>query len=314
VETKQGIPLGTALFESAVGREHATMMILLLLHKVDVGIDKGIHSKMQQIAMRETKNGNHQLAHLLTQTGAVDDRYAELMLLNVIEAGNIGLVINLLAMGVNIEAVNDAGNTSLVCAAKTGNMELVCALLEKGANVDAVNNAGDTALLSVTQHVHSVQTVQLLIRKGANIHGMDNSGDTALLLAARHMQNVDTVELLLREGLDIEATNSAGNTPLWCAMKAVSIAGHQNASSAYGKKVDISTAIVKTLLDAGATVHDTVVALAVVNIDCLKALHASGRADMGIALVEGTVCVFGRNLHSRMPLVPTHVRVNAMFA
>jgi ankyrin repeat protein len=76
-----------------------------------------------------------------------------------------------LQKGVNIEAMDAIGMTSLMKAASMGGIEVVRLRLDKGANIEATDNSGATVLLCAAE-VGKADMVKLLA-KGANIESKD---------------------------------------------------------------------------------------------------------------------------------------------
>ena len=76
-------------------------------------------------------------------------------------------------------------------AAKAGNIEAVMKAIEVGLDINDVDNAGETALEIATIEGH-IDIIVLLIDKGADVNFKNSSGFTALHTAAffRHKEIV----------------------------------------------------------------------------------------------------------------------------
>jgi ankyrin repeat protein len=72
----------------------------------------------------------------------------------------------LVSPNVDVNAVDDQGNTALIQAARFGHDEVVTALLVAKADVSIKNNEGKTALMLAAEGGHN-QTVAVLTRAGA---------------------------------------------------------------------------------------------------------------------------------------------------
>ena len=82
-------------------------------------------------------------------------------------AGNADTVRALLASpGVDVNAVDEHGNTPLIEAARFGHDQVVTALLIAKANVNARNDQGKTALMLAAEGGHD-ETVRVLSQAGS---------------------------------------------------------------------------------------------------------------------------------------------------
>lgn len=162
-------------------------------------------------------------------------------------------MVDLLDIGVNIEATDDDGWTALMFAAFFGTPnadEIADMLLTRGANVDTLNHLGQTALIIAAQHSSSAVLQVLLnaeadvesddiygknaliyaacaaggsygcldalLQAGANVDFVDLYGDTALMLAAQ-CGNLACLQLLIDNNADINVHNTTGKTALMFA-------------------------------------------------------------------------------------------------
>lgn len=88
-------------------------------------------------------------------------------LLRAASAGNADTVSNLLtAPNVDVNGIDDQGNTALIQAARFGHDEVVRALLLAKADVTIKNAQGKTALMLAAESGHD-QTVALLTQAGS---------------------------------------------------------------------------------------------------------------------------------------------------
>ncbi len=122
----------------------------------------------------------------------------------------------LLARGINVDAINAEGDNALIYAAWEGKNDIVQYLLAQGANVNHKNRIGWTALLSAVTAGH-LDTVRLLISSDANIHITSLGGKTALMAAARNGR-LEIAHRLLNSGVDVNQTNDEGWTALFYAV------------------------------------------------------------------------------------------------
>jgi len=91
----------------------------------------------------------------------------------------------LLQNGVELEAADNKGRTSLVWAAMNGQAAALKLLLGAGANMEtATPEDGRTPLMTAVVNKHEL-AVQALIDAGAKLESLDQQGETALSLAKR---------------------------------------------------------------------------------------------------------------------------------
>ncbi len=88
-------------------------------------------------------------------------------LLRAASAGNADTVRTILASpNVDVNGIDDQGNTSLILAARFGHNDVVTALLIANADVKLKNNEGKTALMLAAEGGHD-ETVRALTQAGA---------------------------------------------------------------------------------------------------------------------------------------------------
>ncbi|KAG2425843.1 hypothetical protein HXX76_013467 [Chlamydomonas incerta] len=181
-------------------REDGVMAALQALVKVAGGDD-------MRTSFLATKMG---MGHMVTL------RPLDRRLHAAVEAGRTSEVLELLAEGAFIEALDEKASTPLLMAVCAGHAEVVQALLDAGAAVQAcLSEEERNTALHVAAARGDPAVVQALLAAGAHIGARDAAGCTPLSVAARegHLQ---VVELLLAAsgGKDVDAKDGAGNTPL----------------------------------------------------------------------------------------------------
>lgn len=88
-------------------------------------------------------------------------------LLRAASAGNADTVRTLLASpDVDVNGIDDHGNTALIQAARLGHDEVVTALLIAKADMNAKNDEGKTALMLAAEGGHD-ETIKMLTTAGA---------------------------------------------------------------------------------------------------------------------------------------------------
>lgn len=126
--------------------------------------------------------------------------------------GNLAMVEQLLAKGVDANLKDEDGETALIRAVVAGHNGVVQTLLAKGADINAKNKTGETALLWAAEQGHN-DIVKTLLANGADINARNNVGVSALLRAAGPGHN-DVIKTLLAHGADINAKSKGLPTPL----------------------------------------------------------------------------------------------------
>ena len=103
---------------------------------------------------------------------------------------------------IDVDALNQAGESALMMAALKGNLPAVQRLLARGAKV---NQPGWSALHYAATGPDP-KIVQLLLDRGAEIDAASPNGSTPLMMAAQYGSEA-SVELLLQRGADLGKRN-----------------------------------------------------------------------------------------------------------
>ena len=195
------------------------------------------------------------------------------------KAGNVALVEQLLAQGVDVNARDESGNTALHVAVAEAQLDVVNVLVIQSRNLDinARNNASETPLI-VAAAKGRQKIAALLIDHGAEINAWDRREYTALCAAAFEGRP-ETVKVLLAKGADIKGLpDDYGNVvsdPVMCALR--------------GGKLSMVT----LLLGKGAKLGPRVLEPAILSndMDTLKFLFARGAKpdgrSMAVAVASG---------------------------
>ena len=85
-------------------------------------------------------------------------------------SGCVGVALELIAAGADVDAKNAHGRTPLLAAALGGHCEIVLALVAAGANIDAADDEGETPLYAAAFENHPT-TVAALVAAGADVDG-----------------------------------------------------------------------------------------------------------------------------------------------
>ncbi len=122
--------------------------------------------------------------------------------------GDYELVALLLDHGADTNTINDYGVTPLAAAAVEADYDTVAALLEAGADVDAANAEGQTALMVVARTGHT-ETAELLLDRGADVNALEQWGGQSALMWAAAQSQPDMIRLLIDHGADVDARGRA---------------------------------------------------------------------------------------------------------
>jgi len=106
----------------------------------------------------------------------------------------------------DVNAANQAGETSLMLAALRGRLDWVKKLFARGAHV---NQPGWTALHYAASSSDDSSCLDWLLKQGAEPNARSPNGTTALMMASRYGME-DSVDLLLKAGADKSLRNDRG--------------------------------------------------------------------------------------------------------
>ncbi len=136
---------------------------------------------------------------------------AEQRLLEAAFAGELEEVRRQVSEGVDVNASDPDGRTSLMWAAFNGHATVIEFLLDEGAELDGKDSSGRTALMYASSGPF-VEAAGLLLERGAevNVQGTQE-GFTALMTAATEGL-VEVVRLLLEHGADPALEDKDGDT------------------------------------------------------------------------------------------------------
>lgn len=155
-----------------------------------------------------------------------------------IRAGDDELVRVLLDAKANVKAANRYGVTPLWLACVNGQAPIVRRLLASGADANTTSTEGETVLM-IAARTGVLEVVNALVDRGAIVDARERwRGQTALMWAAAE-GHADVVRALIARGADVTARSKGDFTPFLFAVREGRIAA------------------ARTLLEAGANVHDT---------------------------------------------------------
>lgn len=127
--------------------------------------------------------------------------------------GEVDEVREMLAGGIQVDAVDEEGRTALMAAAAFDQTEVVNVLLDAGTDIHKTCPAKRTALMYAA--ANCTATVQRLLLLGAQVNASDSVGGTALICACQ--QNAANVGVLLAAGAEVNRKDIYGCSPLYFA-------------------------------------------------------------------------------------------------
>jgi ankyrin repeat protein len=209
---------------------------------------------------------------------------------------------NLQRKNININALDESGNTALYYAVSQNHVQLIKLLVANGADVNIVSkNSGDTLLHTACGGEGDVEVVCLLISLGMNVNARNLSGETPLYLASQASSD-DVVFILLEFGADPNIADKEGKTPLHQAFfinvlnillkrgANPNIRDTNGATALHVLSEDYVPSAVQSLIDYGADVNikdnDGNTPLHVAHLENVKILLKNG-ANYKIKNLEG---------------------------
>ncbi|XP_065914614.1 uncharacterized protein [Dysidea avara] len=161
-------------------------------------------------------DGNEELAGALITAGAdikITDNYGNTMLMCAAEGGCTKVASDLLNTGsIDINAVNEDGDSGLSRALWKGNEELAGALITAGADIKITDNNGNSLLHSAAQGNCS-SVIGELVKAGLDVNIVNKYGRSALSIAL-YEGNEELAGALITAGADIKITDNVGDSLL----------------------------------------------------------------------------------------------------
>jgi ankyrin repeat protein len=138
--------------------------------------------------------------------------------------GNLKQVQQLIADGVDVNAIAACNRTALSLAIQGGQIPVIQALLDAGANPNLPDETDDglaanSPLMEAASTFFATnrgEMVRLLIQHGANLNQQDAEGRTALMHTLRY-SDMDVIETLIKAGADLDIQDNESNTALMMA-------------------------------------------------------------------------------------------------
>ena len=191
-----------------------------------------------------------------------------------------GTLQSIIERGMDVNALNNRGETALLCACRSAQNESIKLLLEMGADPNIRDAEGCTSLQVAVYGCCTNETLQNIIVHKAHLNDQNFGGETALWLACFYGQQ-GSVKFLLEAGSYPNLANNDGDTSLHAAV----LGG-------------CSKRIIQSIIDHGADVNTTnkrkqtalLLACKKKKVNVIKALLACG-AEPKTASDDGDTCL-----------------------
>ena len=155
----------------------------------------GQSSQAKRLALIAAINSNSKFINQLVKDVDINkqDTNGNNMLMHAISAKNVQAVNLLLEKGIDINGIDNNKNTPLIASIISGNNSIAQAIINQGTlnkniNLNAVNEFGDSAL-SLAVKNNNVQIVKALLANDANA----TIGDNPIILAAQQSKEMLTI-------------------------------------------------------------------------------------------------------------------------
>lgn len=144
---------------------------------------------------------------------------------------------------VDINEIDNEGNTPLIIAFEMYNLEAAEILLDNGADPNIKNNDGKSALHFVMKYsfLPNIYLLHHLLNAGANVNEIDNEGNSPLIVALSNT-NFKFAKILFDHGANPTIKNKNGKSALHFAVKYALF--------------DLDVQLLVELIKAGANVND----------------------------------------------------------
>jgi ankyrin repeat protein len=194
---------------------------LTLLHVAINGIEE--NNKLRQMLMEERKKVITTLIEGgldINPTDIFGQNALHLALANFKLPVNMELVKLLIDKGIDMEARNLYGATSLFVCCTKGHYDALVILLENGASVNA-KNYGNRSPLHTAVFMRNYNCVKVLLDHGADINAVCDFGKTVLHAAfeGTSSPDVEMIKLLLSRGVDANKRDHWQETALYYAVR-----------------------------------------------------------------------------------------------
>ncbi len=189
-----------------------------LIHPLSVAMDhpEAVNKDGFSILIVAALHGNAAICRQILQWKLVDpniqDRTGNTALHRLAGSADAADIEVFCEYSANPDLSNDRGETVLIRCIRLGNLEAAQSLLAQGVDVNAVNELGQSALHLLSKH-HLDALVEPLVDAGADIDARDCQGNTPLIQAVLD-NSLHTVLAFADELATVDLNNMAGKSAL----------------------------------------------------------------------------------------------------
>jgi len=155
-----------------------------------------------------SKNNHHSTKYNKTSK-MNEEKQKVIQLFKAIELEAIEKIKELVDWGIDIDEINDNGDTPLIFSIKNENLDMVKFLLDLSANPNQEDDFGKTPLIYAIES-ENMPIIRCLVDRGATIAQNNNK----ILLFAIKIGNLDLIKFLIEVGVDVNHCSNHGTTPL----------------------------------------------------------------------------------------------------
>lgn len=153
-------------------------------------------------AVNSDPEKNSHAENLDPRAGNPKSMYSEHAFRDAAFNGKMSVIQSVLESNMDVNAVDENGQTAFAMAAHGGHMEIVKLLIKHGAEIDRPDAVGITPLAMAAFNGHT-EIVKLLIEKGADVNAADVQGNTPIVHASGGTVP-ETVQVLIDAEADID--------------------------------------------------------------------------------------------------------------
>lgn len=138
------------------------------------------------------------------------------------QVDNIRAFDYFLAKGLSLDAKDKVGSTVFHYASSQGNIELLEQLIAEGLNANAINDNNENALFFAAKgkrrFSNELPVFEYLIQLGLDVKLTNEEGSNVLHYLANGNRNETVFNYLIQQDVDVQKVNNEGNTPLMNAV------------------------------------------------------------------------------------------------
>lgn len=140
-----------------------------------------------------------------------------------VETGQLEIVSNLIAQGVDVNLEDANRNTLLELAVRSQNVKILELLLKAQAKVNIINDfLNECTPLHIAVELQNESISKILLNAGADVNAENDYMDTPLHKAVK-FKSFNISKLLLESGANVNAKNRSRKTPLHLAVQAAEV-------------------------------------------------------------------------------------------